>query len=128
MRVFVRGLIFVYFPESPLTPPKPPLEVSVSISGDLSDPDATLNDTVFSAVYPMSPDAVTVGNEVNKIGASEYSPCDCQASKYCLTGSRMSENCLSDCPKFHVSVVALPSPTYPACWVFCISLRVGGAF
>ena len=48
MRVFVRSLIFVYFPESPLTPPKPPHDVS----GDLSDPDATLNDTVFSAVYP----------------------------------------------------------------------------
>ena len=69
MRVFLRGLIFVYFPESPLTPPKPPLNVSVS--GDLSDPDSTLNDSVFSAVYPMSPDSVTVGNEVNKIGASD---------------------------------------------------------
>ena len=79
MRVFVRGLIFVYFPESPLTPPKPPHDVS----GDLSDPDVTLNDTVFSAVYPMSPDSVTVGNEVNKIGASsDYCLSDCPVSDY----------------------------------------------
>ena len=38
-------------------------------SGDLGDPDSTLNDTVFS-VYPIQPETVTVGNEVNKPGAS----------------------------------------------------------